>query len=160
MDLNERESSMATTLATRARSLAAVVLCAVLPALSAPLVPAAPASSSPADPAWGRQLFQTHCARCHGEDAQGTARAPSLVQRVVGMSEEGFTEAVLRRYAWTIAATEAADPQAARQALLDSVVQPRSDANAMPAWQDNPAVRAGIAQLYRYLDAQARQVGR
>lgn len=76
------------------------------------------------------------------------------------MSEERFTEAVLRRYAWTIGATDAADPQAARQALLDSVVQPRSDGNAMPAWQDNLAVRSGIAQLYRYLDMRARQAVR
>ncbi|WP_029001382.1 c-type cytochrome [Azohydromonas australica] len=151
---------MATIPARHARLLAAVALCAAVPVLSAPAAPAEPASATPADASLGQQLFQTHCARCHGEDAKGTGRAPSLLQRVGGMSEARFTEAVLRRYAWTIAATEAADPQAARQALLDSVVQPRADGHAMPAWQDNPAVRSGIAQLYRYLDTRARQAAR
>jgi mono/diheme cytochrome c family protein len=151
---------MATTLAERARPLAAIALYAAFHAVSAPAQPVAAASSAQADIAWGRQLFQTHCARCHGEDARGTARAPNLLQRVVGMSQERFTEAVLRRYAWTIAATDTASPDTARQALLDSVVQPRTDRTAMPAWQDSPLVRSGIAQLYLYLDAQARQTAR
>lgn len=151
---------MAATFAKRGRPLAVIVLYAAFHTVNASAQPAAAASSAQADIAWGRQLFQAHCARCHGQDARGTARAPNLLQRVGGMSEERFTEAVLRRYAWTIAATDATSPDTVRQALLDSLVQPRTDSTAMPAWQDSAVVRSSIAQLYRYLDAQARQTAR
>ncbi|NML16608.1 c-type cytochrome [Azohydromonas caseinilytica] len=153
---------MTTLSSTRCRTLAALVL--VSGALGGCAQRGTPAAAPPeaatADTAWGRQLFQTHCARCHGEDARGTARAPDLLPRVAGMSEARFTEAVLRRYSWTIAATDAASPDAARQALLGGVLQPRPDPSTMPAWEHDLTVRSGVGQLYRYLDAEARRAQR
>lgn len=104
----------------------------------------------------GAQLFQANCARCHGSEARGTDAAPDLTVRVRGMSEERFREAVLRRYAWTVPAAEAASPEAAREALLAGLVQPRAPgAGAMPAWEGNPEVRSGVDALYRFLAAKA-----
>ncbi|WP_259373147.1 c-type cytochrome [Azohydromonas aeria] len=108
----------------------------------------------------GRQLFQAHCARCHGADARGGGGAPNLLQRVAGMSEDRFASAVLRRYAWSIDASEAASPDAVREALLRGTLQQRTSAADMPAWESNAVVRQGIAPLYRYLDTQARQAAR
>lgn len=119
---------------------------------------AQPASS--ADLEQGRQLFQAHCVRCHGADAKGGAGAPSLLQRVAGMSEDRFASAVLRRYAWSIDASEAASPDAVREALLRGTLQRRTSAADMPAWESNTDVRQSIASLYRYLDTQARQATR
>ena len=148
---------MAWVSSPRRRGLAALVL--LCGALGVQAQPAAAGSQADmaADLAYGRQLFQVHCARCHGPDARGSARAPNLLQRVGGMSEPRFTEAVLRRYAWNIAAADATSPDAARQALLGSVLQQRPDPNAMPAWEGNDAVRSGIGTLYRYLGDQARR---
>ena len=153
---------MPTLSSTRWRALAALVLLSgALGGCAQRGTPAAaPAGTAAGDTAWGRQLFQTHCARCHGDDARGTARAPDLLPRVAGMSQERFTEAVLRRYSWTIAAADAGSPDAARQALLGGVLQPRPDPAAMPAWEHEATVRAGIGDLYRYLDAEARRAPR
>jgi mono/diheme cytochrome c family protein len=37
-----------------------------------------PLENNPAAPVAGRKLFENHCAECHGPDAAGTAKAPSL----------------------------------------------------------------------------------
>jgi len=37
-----------------------------------------PLENNPDAPAAGRKLFEKHCAECHGPDASGTAKAPSL----------------------------------------------------------------------------------
>jgi mono/diheme cytochrome c family protein len=50
----------------------------------------------------GRKLFEQHCAECHGEDAEGTRKAPSLRARPVQQSTPGalfwiLTNGVVRR---------------------------------------------------------------
>jgi mono/diheme cytochrome c family protein/uncharacterized membrane protein len=43
------------------------------------LVPGTADANVDGDPEVGRELFATHCAACHGSDAQGMGTAPSLV---------------------------------------------------------------------------------
>ena len=107
------------------------------------------------DEAAGRQLFQANCARCHGADAKGSDAAPNLLQRVGGMSEDRFVNAVLRRYSWGLSATEATSEDAVRDAMMRGVLQPRSGSAEMPAWQSSDAVRGGVGKIFRYLNSQA-----
>lgn len=53
---------------------------AVLALISVSCVPQRPPSldATTASAAAGRKLFQAHCAECHGVEAMGTDRAPSL----------------------------------------------------------------------------------
>ena len=37
----------------------------------------------------GRKIFEQRCAQCHGDDAEGTSRAPSLVSRRVQAETDG-----------------------------------------------------------------------
>jgi mono/diheme cytochrome c family protein len=103
----------------------------------------------------GRQLFAAHCARCHGADARGGAEAPNLRQRVQGMSEGGFANAVLQRYRWKLPAAEAAGEGGAREALLRGLLSRSEPGSAMPAWQTQPGVAAGVSALYAHLNAAA-----
>jgi mono/diheme cytochrome c family protein len=48
-----------------------------------------PLESDPDAVAVGRKLFDQHCAECHGEDAKGTRKAPSLRARPVQQSTPG-----------------------------------------------------------------------
>jgi mono/diheme cytochrome c family protein len=61
-----------------------------------------PLESDPDAVAVGRKLFDQHCAECHGEDAEGTRKAPSLRARTVQQSTPGtlfwiLTNGVVRR---------------------------------------------------------------
>ena len=108
-----------------------------------------------ASPDAGRELFQANCARCHGADAKGGDAAPNLLQRIGGMSEDRFTNAVLRRYAWGLSATEAASEDVVRQAMMQGALRPRPGSAEMPAWESSAAVRNGVGQIFRYLESQA-----
>jgi mono/diheme cytochrome c family protein len=75
----------------------------------------------------GRKLFSQHCATCHGDDAHGTSRAPSL-----------HTPSVQTR-------------------SDDALVQFLSDGNlrkGMPSWSRLPVERR--LQLTRYLKSTSR----
>lgn len=53
-------------------------------------------------PAAGRKTFEKHCAECHGEDASGTYKAPSLRAREVQEASPGaifwvITNGVVRK---------------------------------------------------------------
>jgi mono/diheme cytochrome c family protein len=37
----------------------------------------------------GRKLFGRHCAECHGENSEGTARAPALLSQAVRLASPG-----------------------------------------------------------------------
>ena len=61
-----------------------------------------PLESDPDAVPVGRKLFEQHCAECHGEDAEGTRKAPSLRARPVQQSTPGtlfwiLTNGVVRR---------------------------------------------------------------
>lgn len=103
----------------------------------------------------GWRVFQERCARCHGPAASGGANAPDLLPRVREMGPHRFVNLVLRRYEWNLPAALAGSEGAAREALVEGVLQRKEGALAMPAWQDEPRVNAHIADLYAYLSARA-----
>ena len=62
---------------------------------------------------------------------------------------------VLTRYDWDLPAAQAGSTGAARETLIDDVLQRQSTALPMPAWQGEPKVDAHIVDLYAYLAARA-----
>ena len=132
----------------------ATVAQAADPALPTPAAPAAKAEQAPLHDA-GWRVFQANCARCHGADAAGTASAPDLLVRVRGMSQGRFEGSVLRRYQWVVPSGEARSEGAAREALVQDVLDRREGDQQMPAWEKDPTVRASIGKLWAYLDARA-----
>jgi len=104
----------------------------------------------------GWRVFQDKCARCHGPAASGTAGAPDLLPRVQQMGSRRFVGLVLQRYDWNLPAAQAGSEGAARDALIEAVLQRQAGALSMPAWQGNPEVSAHIVDLYAYLSARAQ----
>lgn len=105
-------------------------------------------------PGW--RVFQDKCARCHGPDAGGTPRGPDLLPKVREMGSRQFVGLVLRRYDWSMPASSAGSESAAREALIDDVLQRRAGQLVMPAWQSEPSVNTHIMDLYAYLSARAQ----
>lgn len=104
----------------------------------------------------GWRVFQDRCASCHGPTATGIAGGgPDLLPRVREMSSRRFVNLVLVRYDWAIPAASSGSESAAREALVEDVLQRRQGALNMPAWQGEPRVNAHIADLYAYLSARA-----
>jgi cytochrome c5 len=104
----------------------------------------------------GWRVFQDKCAVCHGPAAMGMAGAgPDLLPRVREMGSRRFVNLVLRRYDWNLPAAQAAGESAARDALIEAIVQRKEGLLTMPAWQGEPRVSAHIADLYAYLSARA-----
>ena len=103
----------------------------------------------------GWRVFQDKCVACHGPAATGTARGPDLLPRVREMGARRFVNLVLYRYDWNLPAARAGSESAAREALIEQILQRQDGALAMPAWQSEPRVNAHIADLYAYLSARA-----
>lgn len=103
----------------------------------------------------GWRVFQDRCAGCHGTAALGSPRGPDLLPRVREMGQRRFVGLVLTRYDWNLPASRAGSESAAREALVEAIVERREGSLAMPAWQDEPRVNAHIADLYAYLSARA-----
>lgn len=104
----------------------------------------------------GWRVFQERCAVCHGPAAAGGASGPDLLPRVRTMGSRQFVGAVLNRYDWGLPAAQAGTSGAAREALIDDVMQGKQGALTMPAWQGEPVVSAQIADLYAYVSARAQ----
>ncbi len=103
----------------------------------------------------GWRVFQDRCASCHGPAATGTARAPDLLPRVREMGPRRFVGLVLKRYDWNLPPAQARSEGAAREALVEDIVQRKAGTLTMPAWEGEPQVSAHIADLYAYLSARA-----
>jgi cytochrome c2 len=116
----------------------------------------AQAAKPPGSVYTGWRVFQERCAGCHGEAATGTAKAPNLLERVQTLGPRTFTSRVLYRYDWGIPAAQAGSETAAREALVEEIMQRREGALMMPAWQGEPRVQAHIADLYAWLSARAQ----
>jgi cytochrome c2 len=104
----------------------------------------------------GWRVFQDKCVTCHGPAASGTERGPDLLQRVRDMGPRRFVNVVLYRYDWNLPASRAGSESAAREALVEQILQRQEQAQSMPAWQGEPRVNAHIADLYAYLSARAQ----
>jgi cytochrome c5 len=104
----------------------------------------------------GWRVFQDKCAGCHGAAATGTAGGPDLLPRVREMGSRRFVNLVLTRYDWNLPAAQAGSESAAREALVEDIMQRKQGMLTMPAWQGEPRVSAHIADLYAYLSARAQ----
>jgi len=132
----------------------AVSACAVEVQNTQPAKELAQAAKPPGSVYTGWRVFQDKCAGCHGPAATGTAGAgPDLLPRVREMGSRRFVNLVLSRYDWNLPAAPAGS--AARDALVEDVLQRRADMLTMPAWQGEPRVSAHIVDLYAYLSARA-----
>jgi hypothetical protein len=104
----------------------------------------------------GWRVFQDRCAGCHGSAATGTAGAPDLLPLVREMGSRQFVGLVLTRYDWGLPVAQARKDGAARDALIEEIVQRKQYMLTMPAWQGEPRVNAHIVDLYAYLSARAQ----
>lgn len=133
-----------------------LVGCAVEVQNTQPARELAALSKPPGSVYTGWRVFQERCASCHGPAATGTAGAPDLLPRVREMGSRRFVGLVLRRYDWNLPVAQAGGESAAREALIDALVQQRTDyVLTMPAWQDEPSVSAHIVDLFAWLSARA-----
>lgn len=103
----------------------------------------------------GWRVFQDKCASCHGPAANGGSGGPDLLPRVREMGARRFVGLVLTRYDWTLPPPKAGSAGAARDALIEDIVQRKEGMLTMPAWQGEPRVSAHIADLFAYLSARA-----
>lgn len=112
---------------------------------------AAPGTASPPSAEEGRAIFAMHCARCHGDAANGGAGGPPLQPAVQAMSEDAFAAKVLQRTHWKLPVTSAGVEGAARDAFVQGVLQLRQDERAMPAWEAEPEVANAVRSLHAHL---------
>ena len=103
----------------------------------------------------GWRVFQDRCAGCHGATATGTVSAPDLLPKVRDLNSRQFVNLVLTRYDWGLAVAQASRDSAARDTLVDHLLQRKQYMLTMPAWQGEPRVNAHIVDLYAFLSARA-----
>lgn len=103
----------------------------------------------------GWRVFQDKCAGCHGPAATGTGNAPDLLPKVREMGSRQFVSLVLQRYDLNLPPEQARSDSAARNALVEVIMERREAPFTMPEWQGEPRVTAHIADLYAYLSARA-----
>jgi mono/diheme cytochrome c family protein len=104
----------------------------------------------------GWRVFQDRCAACHGSAGSGGTGGPDLLPRVREMGSRQFVGLVLQRYDWGLSPAQAGSQSAAREALIDEMVQRKQGMLTMPAWQGEPRVSAHIVDLYAYVSARAQ----
>ncbi|ROO26752.1 c-type cytochrome [Salinisphaera orenii] len=83
----------------------------------------------------GYEKFGSHCSQCHGQNAEGSTFAPSLVQRLKDMNQGRFTAAV-----------------AGGVTRMDSTTGQYS---VMPAWSENKDVMNNLQQIWAFLRARS-----
>ena len=114
------------------------------------------ASQPPGSVYAGWRVFQDKCAACHGPAAMGTAGGPDLLPRVGDMVPHQFVSLVLKRYDWSHAGVQPGSTGAARDAMVEDIVQRRRFVLTMPAWEGEPSVSVHIVDLYAYLSGRAQ----
>lgn len=78
----------------------------------------------------GWRMYRSQCAQCHGQDAQGSTFAPSLLDRLnQRVDYPRFVDVVTNGY--------------------------RGQMGVMPAWKENKSVMEHMPNLYMYLKARA-----
>ncbi|MBN8506615.1 MAG: c-type cytochrome [Burkholderiales bacterium] len=101
----------------------------------------------------GWRVFQQRCASCHGPAADGAGGGANLLLRMQGLGPQRFVDLALRRYDGLLGLPKGEG--AAREALLDELVDRRAAPLSMPAWQGDAVVQAHVMDLYAYLAARA-----
>jgi cytochrome c5 len=104
----------------------------------------------------GWRVFQDKCAGCHGPAATGTAGGPDLLPRVRDLGSRQFVSLVLKRYDLNLPPDQARSEGAARDAVIEAIMQRKDYMLTMPAWEGEPRVSAHIVDLYAYLSARAQ----
>lgn len=112
-------------------------------------------SKTPGSVYLGWRVFQDKCAGCHGPAATGTGNAPDLLPKVREMGPQQFVSLVLQRYDLNLPPSQTGSDSAARNALIEVIMQRKEAPLSMPEWQGEPRVNAHIADLYAYLSARA-----
>lgn len=112
-------------------------------------------STPPGSVYTGWRVFQDRCAGCHGATATGTVGAPDLLPKVRDLNSRQFVNLVLTRYDWGLAVAQASRDSAARDTLVEDLLQRKEYMLTMPAWQGEPRVNAHIVDLYAFLSARA-----
>ncbi len=151
-----REPRLAPALSVALAAALALAGCAVEVQNRQPAQEIAQSAKPPGSVYPGWRVFQDKCARCHGPDAGGTPRGPDLLPKVREMGSRQFVGLVLRRYDWSRPGSRAGSESAAREALIDDVLQRREGQLVMPAWESEPSVNTHIMDLYAYLSARAQ----
>ncbi len=129
--------------------------CAVEVQNTQPAKELAQAARPPGSVYTGWRVFQEKCAGCHGPAASGGAGGPDLLPRAQEMGARRFVGLVLQRYDWGLPPGQAGSQGAARETLIDEVVQRRQGMLTMRAWEGEPTVSAHIADLFAYVSARA-----
>ncbi|GAB2790422.1 hypothetical protein GCM10027040_15710 [Halomonas shantousis] len=83
----------------------------------------------------GYEKFVGHCSQCHGETAEGSTFAPSLVQRLQGMDKAHFLQVVTN-------GKTTQDPGTGTYAV-------------MPPWGGNKSVMSNIDNIWAFLKARS-----
>ncbi|MHB0777151.1 c-type cytochrome [Halomonas sp. WWR20] len=83
----------------------------------------------------GYEKFVGHCSQCHGETAEGSTFAPSLVQRLQGMDKQQFIQIVTN-------GKTTQDPGTGTYAV-------------MPPWGGNKSVMGNIDNIWAFLKARS-----
>lgn len=102
----------------------------------------------------GWRVYQDKCVTCHGPAASGTAQGPDLLPRLRDLGPRQFVSLVLKRYDWSLPATQTQN-SAALDTLVDDIMQRQGPVLLMPAWEGEPRVSAHIMDLYAYLSARS-----
>jgi mono/diheme cytochrome c family protein len=128
-------------------------------AAEAPAVPPYSVAKGRVDDATyrGWRAYHSACHTCHGVDGNGTAIAPSLVERVRALSAKQFTIKVITSYRIVMGSGEISgdDQTALRERFAEEAMRAERGELLMPAWEKDPGIRPRVLDLYAYLRARA-----
>ena len=104
----------------------------------------------------GWSMYHNACVGCHGVGGVGSEAAPDLTEVADRLSPEQFRLKVMHT---NIVRFTGDDWRNMEEALFEEIVkQEKRDSGAleqMPRWKHNPAVKANVQNIYRYLKARA-----
>lgn len=143
----------ARTLLGCAAALLALAGCVALPASQQAAHEAEQKSKAIGSVYTGWRVFQEKCQTCHGTTATGTAYAPNLLALISDMGPRRFEGLVLQRYDWSLPPEQADRRNRSLDTSAENIMQ--RPVVVMPAWENDPLVKAHIMDLYAYLSARA-----
>ncbi len=104
----------------------------------------------------GWNVYHQVCVGCHGVGGTGTETAPDLTLSIEKLSPGQFRLKVLHT---TIVKFTGDDWRLMEQAMLEEITKheqrSRGELANMPRWEYNPAVKANVDNIYRYIRARA-----